>query len=228
MRRARAIRYLAVVLAIASLGLLLAGWWRSQPAEVDASAGETTLPTVVRPTASLPAAEPPKVAIAPAPPVSVAIPELNFNLEVVGETLEGMAVAYNRNHPEKTVAQAIYATDFSKAAWASNYGSMPGMSSTNTTYLTCHSSASRDLPCNALARKGAVKPGYHLVMTTMNGEVIHEITELKLVRSADFASSEEARRIRPGGVLLTVCMLQDGRRTQYTWLIIGQATEEKE
>lgn len=216
------------MLAIASLGLLLAGWWRSQPAEVDPSAGETALPTVVRPTASSPAAEPPKVAIAPAPPVKIAIPELKFSLKVNSETLEEMAVAYNRNHPGENVPQAIYATDFYKASWPSNYGSMPGVSSTNTTYLTCHSSALRDLPCDVLAPKGAVKPGYHLVVTTKNGEVIHEITELKLIKKADFANSRDARRIRPGGVLLTVCMLQDNRRTEYSWLIIGQAVEEKE
>lgn len=221
----RRVNRLAVLFLAVSIALLTIGWWRSQPAEVTPFAEETALPTVVRPTASTPTAGPPKVAIAPAPPVKIAIPELDFSLKVESETLEEMAVAYNQTHPG-SVDQAIYATDYYKAAWPSNYGSMPGMSSTNTTYLTCHSSAIRELPCDVLAPKGAVKPGYHLVTTTKNGEVVYEITELKLIKKADFATSKEARLVRPGGVLLSVCMLQGDRRTEYSWLIIGQAVEE--
>ena len=53
------------------------------------------------------------------------------------------------------------------------------------------------------------------------------IERLSLVKKTDFASSEEMRRKRPGWAVLTVCLLQDGRRTEYSWAIFARAVREK-
>ncbi len=215
----------SLVFVVAGTGILGVSLWQGQLAEVDPSAIETV--TASQPTASTPKDESPtKIEIEPAPPVKFSIPELGFEAPVVSETLEEMAVGYNTTHSPR-VKQAIYASDYYSAAWPSNYGSMPGMSSSNTTYLTCHSSAIRDLPCNALAVDGTVKLGQSLVVTTDNGAVVYQITKRYLLEKTDFASSEEARLIRPGGIVFTVCMLSEGKRTEYAWLFIGQAVEER-
>lgn len=217
----------AVLLAAIACVLFGVGWWYSQPAEVKPSAEETVLPTVVQSTASSPTAGPPKVAIAPAPPVKIAIPELNFSLKVVSNTTQEMAVVYNQNHPGSNVASAVYATDFYKAGWASDYGAMPGMDADNTVYITCHSSAIRDLPCNVLAPKGAVKEGYHLVVTTRNATVTYLLEKPVLKEKASLGEDQDLRRVRPGWIVLTVCMLQDGRRTEYSWAMFGHVVEEE-
>lgn len=223
----RALGAAAVVVATVSLGLVLVGWWHSQPARIEARAAEPTIPATSRPVDSAPPAGPSSPAVALSAPERIAIPELDFELAVDGESLEEMAVAYNRTHPRADVARAIYASDFYKAAWPTNYGSRPGMSSPNTAYLTCHSSAIRRLPCNALAAKGAVRPGFRLVVTTATAEVSYVVEKLLLVKKSDFAGNEEVRRQRPGWAVLTVCLLQDGRRTDYSWAIFARAVQER-
>lgn len=216
----------AVVLATVSLGLILVGRWHSQPAQVD-PADAAVLPLIASPTTSTPGPGPAQPTIAPAAPERIAIPELDFALGVASESLEDMAVAYNNTHPGENVSRAIYATDFYRAAWPNNYGGRAGMAATNTTYLTCHSSAIRELPCNALAPRGAVKPGYHLVLTTGTARVTYVIERLSLVKKADFVHSEEMRLKRPGWAVLTVCLLRDGRRTEYSWAIFARAIHEE-
>ena len=214
-------RVAAAVLAIVSLGLVLAGRWHSQPAPID------PVPDVVAPVASTSPAGLPRPALAPDVPERIAIPELDFALGTVAESLGAMAVAYNETHPGANVTRAIYASDFHRASWPSNYGAKAGMGSTNTTYLTCHSSSIRKLPCNALAARGAVKLGYHLVITTRTTEVTYVIERLSLVKKTDFVNSDEMRRKRPGWAVLTVCLLQDGRRTEYSWAVFARAVQEK-
>lgn len=214
-------RVAAAVLATVSLGLVLAGRWHSQPVPIDPAA------EVVAPIATSSATGAPRPAIAPETPERIAIPELDFTLDTVAESLEAMAVAYNKTHPGANVSRAIYASDFYRASWPSNYGGRAGMASTNTTYLTCHSSSIRKLPCNALAPRGIVKPGYHLVITTRTAEVRYVIERLSLVKKTDFVNSEEMRRKRPGWAVLTVCLLQDGRRTEYSWAIFARAVHER-
>lgn len=223
----RGLNLTAVVLVVAACVFFGVGWWHSQPAEVEPSAEETVLPTVVQSTASSPTNEPPKVAIDPAPPVKIAIPELDFSLGVVNKTTQEMAVVYNENHPGENVSSAIYATDFYKAGWPTDYGAMPGLDADNTVYLTCHSSAIRELPCNVLAPKGAVKEGYHFVVTTEDAVVTYLLQKPVLKVKATLGNDPDLRRVRPGWVAFTVCMLQDGRRTEYSWAIFGQAVSEE-
>lgn len=167
------------------------------------------------------------MAIAPAPPVKIAIPELKFSLKVVNKTTKEMAVVYNQNHPGENVSDAIYATDFYKAGWPSDYGAMPSLDADNTVYLTCHSSAIRDLPCNVLAPKGAVKEGYHLVVTTEDAVVTYLLQKPLLKEKVALGQDKDLRLKQPGWIWLTVCMLQDGRRTEYSWAIGGQAVSEE-
>jgi|GEM_PF-5795570 len=217
------LKVLLAGLFFAALGLTSWGLWLSQTVEVApsvetlgpiATGSAVSSPPIQSPTES--AATSHKVKIVPAEPQYIAIPELKFKLEVQAETLAQMTVSYCREHPCSSTTRAIYASDFHKASWPSDYGAMPASPAQGKAFFTCHSSAISDLPCNVLATVGTVHPGQHLNVTTRAGAVRYVITKVAIVKKVEYDSG------LGGDVELTFCLLKDGLRTDSMFVVVGE------
>lgn len=229
--RGRLSAVVAGAIFLLSVGLIIYGQWLDAPATAESSAVvATATPDTASQLAEEEFPEPiatPKVVIAPAPPESITIPELGFTVAVDAETTYEMAASYRKSHPDEIARRMLYASGFNSASWPSDWRGAPGTDSRETVYLTCHSSSRQPtIPCNALAQKGVVQEGQHLVVTTKNGSVRYRLAEPEVAKKLDLTDDPRVQTNQPGRVLLMVCVLsEDGKRTDSTWLYSGQIVD---
>lgn len=135
-----------------------------------------------------------------APPVSISIPVIGFEA-----TVAPMSVADD---------SVLYPPTVSEAFWLTDYG-MPGVGSTNTTYLIGHTSADGSAVFDPLvdvdAQAPVLLPGDEIVVENENGTVLYEVVSTDRQAKTAVPELETVWRAEPGRLVIITCFFNASR-----------------
>lgn len=182
------------VFTLSSLLLLWAGWQWWSPVDSSASGNR------------------------PAPAVSPR-EVLTFSLPTAGYTSQVRTM-------DIADSGVIDPPDYEHTWWIRDRGVAPGSAATDTTYLACHTHSGKSahaVPCNMVSPEN-VPVGAEVQVTTDVEELTYEIIEARTIPRDEFEHDPEIWDVHPGRLVWISCYLEDGRYSDYNFVVIAELT----
>ncbi|HHT11712.1 MAG TPA: hypothetical protein GX013_00890 [Propionibacterium sp.] len=152
----------------------------------------------------------------PAPAVSHVV---SFSLPTAGYTSE----VHTMDIADSGV---IDPPDYEHTWWIRDRGVAPSSAATDTTYLACHTHSGKSaqvVPCN-MVTPDTVLPGSEVQVTTDVEELTYEVIDARTIPRDEFEHDAEIWDVNPGRLVWISCYLEDGRYSDYNFVVIAELT----
>ena len=152
----------------------------------------------------------------PAPAVSHVV---SFSLPTAGYTSE----VHTMDIADSGV---IDPPDYEHTWWIRDRGVAPSSAATDTTYLACHTHSGKSaqvVPCN-MVTPDTVLPGSEVQVTTDAEELTYEVIDARTIPRDEFEHDTEIWDVNPGRLVWISCYLEDGRYSDYNFVVIAELT----